>query len=210
MRCEAPVGAGAGCQLGRGAACRARRVAILSQRDIPQQIVEQGGDYAQALKANRPTLHVDVMLFLNDPECTVASTGTMVDSDQGRIESRPATIQTDISWLQKDHQWPGLAAIARVVLTRGAPGKAATATAYYLLSTALSGARLNQVARSHWGESRPSLRLDVVMNRDQDRTRLDNGPDHLAVRRPMTLSAMQQDTSKCSLRVKSCEQNILF
>jgi hypothetical protein len=45
----------------------------------------------------------------------------------------------------------------------------------------------------HW-------RLDVVMNEDQDRTRMDNGPHNLAVLRHMALKVMQTDTSKGSLR----------
>ena len=44
--------------------------------------------------------------------------------------------------------------------------------------------------------------LDVVMNEDQDRTRLGNGPQNLAVLRHMALNVMQKDTSKGSLRGK--------
>jgi hypothetical protein len=47
----------------------------------------------------------------------------------------------------------------------------------------------------HW-------RLDVVMNEDQDRTRLGNGPQNLAVLRHLALNVMQKDTSKGSLRGK--------
>ncbi len=47
--------------------------------------------------------------------------------------------------------------------------------------------------RLHW-------RMDVTMNEDQDRTRLDNGPQNLAVLRHMALNVMQKDKSKNSLR----------
>jgi hypothetical protein len=40
------------------------------QRDIAQQIIDQGGDYALALKGNQATLHADVSLFLDDPQLT--------------------------------------------------------------------------------------------------------------------------------------------
>ena len=76
-------------------------------------------------------------------------------------------------------------------------------TAYYLLSTALSPERFNEVVRSHWGiENRLHWRLDVVMNEDQNRTRLGNGPHNLAVLRHMALNVMQKDTTKGSLRGK--------
>src|SRR3984885_7734922 len=58
-----------------------------------------------------------------------------------------------------------------------------------------SYARIGVENRLHW-------RLDVVMNEDQDRTRMDNGPHNLAVLRHMALNVMQKDTSKGSLRAK--------
>ncbi len=45
----------------------------------------------------------------------------------------------------------------------------------------------------------PQAWLDVVMNEDQDRTRLGNGPHNLAVLRRMALNAMQKEGSKGSL-----------
>src|SRR5271169_3766661 len=177
--------------------------ALNCQRDIAQQIVDQGGDYALALKGNQGTLHADVSLFLDDPASAVSTAKPTVDGDHGRIETRTATVSTDIDWLQKEHHWPGLAAIGKIVRTRETAAKTTTETAYYLLSTALSGERFNEVARSHWGvENRLHWRLDVVMNEDQHRNRLGNGPQNLAVLRHMALNVMQKDASKGSLRGK--------
>ena len=177
--------------------------ALNCQRDIAQQIVDQGGDYALALKGNQATLHDDVSRFLDDPASKVVTTEPVVDADHGRIETRTATISTDIDWLQQDHHWPGLAAIGKIVRTRETAAKTTTETAYYLLSMALSGERLNEVVRSHWGvENRLHWRLDVVMNEDQDRNRLGHGPHNLAVLRHMALNVMQKDPSKGSLRGK--------
>jgi predicted transposase YbfD/YdcC len=86
---------------------------------------------------------------------------------------------------------------------RETAGKTTAETAYYLLSTPLSPERLNEVVRQHWGvENRLHWRLDVVMNEDQDRTRMGNGPHNLAVLRHMALNAMQREGSKGSLRGK--------
>jgi predicted transposase YbfD/YdcC len=175
--------------------------ALNCQRAIAQQIVDQGGDYALALKGNQGTLHDDVKLFLDDPACKATAAEPIVEADHGRIETRTAMVATHIDWLQKDHQWPGLAAIGKVVRIREAPDKTSTETAYYLLSQALSAERFNAVVRQHWGvENRLHWRLDVVMNEDQDRTRLGNGPHNLAVLRHMAINAMQRDTTKGSLR----------
>jgi predicted transposase YbfD/YdcC len=140
--------------------------ALNCQRATAQQIIDQGGDYALALKGNQGTRHDDVSRFLGDPACEAIAAAPVVDADHGRIETRTATVSTDIAWLQEDHKWPGLQAIGKVVRTREAGGKTTTETAYDLLSTALSDERFNEVARAHWGvENRLHWRLDVVMKR---------------------------------------------
>jgi predicted transposase YbfD/YdcC len=177
--------------------------ALNCQRGIAQQIVDQGGDYVLALKGNQGTLHDDVTTYLDDPAAKITAAAPTVDADHGRIETRTATVSTDIAWLRNDHQWPGLAAIGKVVRVRETPAKTTTETAYYLLSTPLSAERLNEVVRSHWGvENRLHWRLDVVMNEDQDRNRLGNGPENLAVLRHMAMNVMQKDATKGSLRGK--------
>jgi hypothetical protein len=42
--------------------------ALNCQRAIAAKVVEQGGDYVLALKANQPSLHDDVRRFLSDPQ----------------------------------------------------------------------------------------------------------------------------------------------
>jgi predicted transposase YbfD/YdcC len=177
--------------------------ALNCQREIAQQIVDQGGDYALALKGNQATLLADVKTYFDDSASKTSSASPTVDGDHGRIEIRTATVSTDIGWLQETHQWPGLAAIGKVERSRETPGKTTTETAYYLLSTSLSPERLGGVARSHWGvENALHWRLDVVMNEDQDRTRKDNAPHNLAVLRHMAMNLLQKDTAKDSLRGK--------
>ena len=73
--------------------------ALNCQRAIAQQIIVQGGDYALALKGNQETLHNDVVLFLDDPESQTISARPVVDADHGRVETRTATVSTDIEWL---------------------------------------------------------------------------------------------------------------
>jgi predicted transposase YbfD/YdcC len=66
--------------------------ALNCQRAIAQQIVDQRGDYALALKGNQGTLHDDVSRFLDDPNSKVSRTAAAVDGDHGRIarpRSRP-------------------------------------------------------------------------------------------------------------------------
>jgi predicted transposase YbfD/YdcC len=177
--------------------------ALNCQRAIARQIVDQGGEYALALKGNQGPLHDDVILFFDDPASKTTHAKPVVDAGHGRIETRAATVSTDVALLVKDHQWPGLAAIGKVERIRETAAKTTSETAYYLLSAPLPPERFNEVVRSHWGvENRLHWRLDVVMNEDQDRSRLGNGPHNLAVLRQMALNLMQKDGGKGSLRGK--------
>lgn len=178
--------------------------ALNCQRDIARQIVDQGGDYALALKGNQGTLHADVCTFLDDPQTETATPHKTVDGDHGRIETRVSVVSTDIDWLQEQHQWPGLTAIGKVVRTRETPLKTTTETAYYLLSSPLSAERFGAVVRSHWGvENTLHWCLDVIMNEDQARNRLDHGPQNLAILRHMALNVMRADDATMSPRAKA-------
>ena len=180
--------------------------ALNCQRAIAQQMVDQGGDYALALKGNQGTLLDDVVLFLDDPASKTVTAKPVVDADHGRIETRTATVSTEIAWLIEDHQWPGLKAVGKVERVRETAGKTTSETAYYLLSAPLSPERFNEVVRSHWGvENRLHWRLDVVMNEDQDRSRLGNGPHNLAVLRHMAMNVMQKDGEKDHCEARSSE-----
>lgn len=77
---------------------------------------------------------------------------------------------------KNQHQWPGLKVIGMVVRRRETADKTTTETVYYLLSRVLSPERLSQVVRQHSAiENSLHWRLDVVMNEDQDRTRMGTG-----------------------------------
>jgi predicted transposase YbfD/YdcC len=112
-------------------------------------VLECGGDYVLALKANRPALFGDVRLLLDDPEAP-HEIATTTDGDHGRIETRRAAIAHDVAWLAESHGFSGLRAVGKVTASREQDGKTTTATRYYLLSRPLTAARLLEVVRAHW------------------------------------------------------------
>ena len=86
-----------------------------AQRNVCNQIVEQGGDYVISLKGNQATLHDDVTSYFHDKnlieKCLSSEEN---DKGHGRIEKRMAYSCNDIAWLQKEHEWPGLKSIGMV------------------------------------------------------------------------------------------------
>jgi len=177
--------------------------ALNCQREIAQRIVDRGGNYVLALKGNHRRLHGDVSLLLAQPGQAAADQHATTDNDHGRVERRVSLVCTEVDELQKRHCWPGLAAIGKVVRSRGTAASATDETVLYLLSQPLSSARFGEVVRSHWGiENRLHWVLNSVMNEDRIRTRSDRAAYNLAILRHMALNLMQKDRSKGSLRSK--------
>ena len=84
--------------------------AMHCQRRLSQQALDQGADYVLALKGNQGSLNDDVRLFLDDSATAVAE-ASQTNKGHGRVETRTASISSDVAWLQERHQWPGLAAV---------------------------------------------------------------------------------------------------
>ena len=146
-----------------------------------------------AMLSLKGSLHADIRDFLGDPASQTQSSGPLVEADHGRIETRIASISDDVALPEKNHRWPGLAAI----------GKITSETAYYLLITKVTPERFAQIVRSHWAiEISLHWSLDVIMNEDQARARMDQAPHNLAVLRHLALNAVRKDPAKGSLRVK--------
>lgn len=177
--------------------------AMSCQRAIARQIVDQGGDYVLALKGNQPALHDDVRLFLNDPAREAGETDTTVDGGNGRIDTRTASVSSDVAWLNHAHKWPGLECIGKIHRVRERQGQKSEHIAYYILSKPMSASQLNQIARAHWGiENSLHWVLDVTMNEDWTRNRKDNGPANIALLRRWALNAHRMEGSKGSVKGK--------
>ena len=177
--------------------------AMHCQKATAQTILDRGGGYALALKGNQPALYEDVRLWLDDSMTPVDDACQTVDGDHGRIETRRATVTYDVAWLAERHDFPGLAAVAKVTANRELDGKTTTASRYYLLSQPLTAARLAAIVRAHWQiENRLHWVLDVVMDEDRARARKDHGPENLARLRRFTLNLLRANPDPGSTRGK--------
>jgi predicted transposase YbfD/YdcC len=181
--------------------------ALNCRRSLAQQIVAQGGDYVLALKANHHGMHAHAKQFLDDLRPGPSAIHTTVSSDHGRRETRTSLVSADISCLPQRFHWPGLAALGKVVRTRGPSdpmaGDESIEAAYFLLSVPLSAKAFAAAVRAHWGvENHLHWSLNAVMNESHARNRCDNSPYNLAILRHMALNLMHKDGSPLSLRSK--------
>ena len=181
--------------------------AIGAQVEIARTILECGGDYLLALKANRPATFKDVEAFFADPPPDVPDTCETTDGDHGRIEVRRHTVCHDVAWLFSDRRYPGevafpgLAMIAMVESEAEREGKLTRERRYYLSSARLDAAAVAQAVRGHWGiENRLHWVLDVVFKEDQARLRSGHAPMNMAVVRHMAANLLHQAKPTTSLK----------
>ena len=102
--------------------------AMHAHEGTAQVILDRGGDYLLALKANRPAMLREVEAFFADPPDLLDAFET-TDADHGRIETRRHRVTHSIHWLFSDRRYsgeprlPGLATLACVEATRTEAGR---------------------------------------------------------------------------------------
>jgi predicted transposase YbfD/YdcC len=177
--------------------------ALHCHRAMAKTVLDRGGDYVLAIKANRgPLFKVVVEQFARSGKRSAVK--KVEPSTHDRREARRATIMRNTS-LAAVHGFPGVVAIGRVTSRRQLRGNRAEppVVRYYLLSKSMSAKRLLQVTRSHWTiENQLHWVLDVHFDEDGNRSRMDNAPENLAILRRLALNILRSCPGPTSIRRK--------
>ena len=183
--------------------CTVTADALHCHRAMAKTVLDRGGDYVLAIKANRgPLFKAVVGQFARSGERRVAK--KVEPSTHDRREARRATIMRNTS-LAAVHGFPGVVAIGRVTSRRRLQGNRAEppVVRYYLLSKSMSAKRLLSVTRSHWTiENQLHWVLDVHFDEDGNRSRMDNAPENLAILRRLALNILRSCPGPTSIRRK--------
>jgi predicted transposase YbfD/YdcC len=182
--------------------------AIHCNAETARTILDRGGNWLFALKANRPATLADVEAYFADPKAAIAETFESVDADHGRLETRRCLVVHDVGWLfhpgDKDRPaMPSLATIGRIEAETERDGKLTRSCRYYLSSAQLSAEAFAKAVRTHWAiENGVHWVLDVVFDEDRARNRKDHGPENLAILRKLALNVLKQARPDISIRRK--------
>lgn len=192
--------------------------ALHCQHKTAQSIVDKGGDYVIAVKANQLNLAESVQnafIAAEESEAATKAVGlrtkvTKANTKAGKKNriSRTYSVMAVPASLKKS--FPGIRSIARVYREQERPQKDGSTKRTESVSFFVSSMRpvvrdLSRVIRDHWRvENQLHWSLDVTFSEDRRRNRKNNGAAIAGFISRLALSILQQDTSikKTSLRCK--------
>jgi predicted transposase YbfD/YdcC len=171
--------------------------ALLTQRKVAQQIVDEGGDYVMVVKENQPELRAVVegaiagIPFYREE----ADRAESLDCGHGRIEARKLVATNVLSG--QEEIWPGLEqvfAIERQIMEKKS-GKERREVVYGVTSLSREQAtakELLKLVRGHWQiENRLHWVRDVTYGEDHSQVRKGNLPQAMAALRNTAIGLMR-------------------
>jgi predicted transposase YbfD/YdcC len=169
----------------------------LTQPQVAQQILAQGGHYLMVVKRNRRQLYDELTWFFDTeplPCDRPWRTVTTVNKGHGRLETRRVTCTDDLD----DYlRWPGVQQVLRrecerVTLKTGEVMRAVTYAITSLRAEEATAEDLAALWRGHWGiENRRHYVRDVTLGEDACQMHVGAAPQALAAVRNALISLLR-------------------
>nr|WP_239984994.1 ISAs1 family transposase [Sporolactobacillus pectinivorans] len=187
------------------------------QKDIAAKIREKEADYVLALKGNQSTLHEDVRLYLEDAQKNAFkdvphSFYKQVEKGHGRVDVRRYWTTDAIDFLDQKEEWKGLKSVGVVESERQTGDQVSVERRFYLSSLSSDAKTFAKAVRQHWQiENGLHHVLDVTFREDEQRMRLKNSAQNMALLRRCVVNLLKQETtSKRSIRGKRLKAGFDF
>ena len=154
--------------------------AILCQTYFCRAITKAKGDFVFVLKGNHPSMFNDVQLFMTNLK--EYDSRQIVKKGHGCLVVKDVRFTTDVEWLTKIYDFPGLKSLGQITTTVTEKGKTTTSV-MYLISSLSSLDELFAAREKHWGIESMHWILDTSFDEDQCRARTDKAPLNLNIMR---------------------------
>jgi predicted transposase YbfD/YdcC len=179
--------------------------AIGCQKAIAQQIVDKGGNYVLAVKANQEHLLEDIQATVtkaadgNLAKHQVATVTTKTEG-HGRTEERTYIVITSLETIRDRKLWAGLTTVGMCLRERTVKGKTTEETHYFIGSGRLGPRKAAKALRGHWGiENNLHWQLDVHLGEDKSRIQERNAARNFASMRKLALCVLKRHPAQRSV-----------
>ncbi|MGC8960663.1 MAG: ISAs1 family transposase [Chloroflexia bacterium] len=173
--------------------------ALLTQREVAQEILARKGDYLMVVKENQPQLFQDIAIcFDSEPLADeIRGTARTIDKGHGRLENVTGTA------LKGFVDWPGAEQVMKITrtVTRLKTGQTTTESVYAITGlppSRGSPALLLEAIRGHWViENDIHWIRDVTLGEDRCAVHKDYAPQVLAILRKCPAPSTRSPKHRC-------------
>ena len=168
------------------------------QKEIVEQIREQGADYVITVKANQEHLEEDIRTHFDKIDEGKVKDKVSVheteEQEHGRQEQRRYEAVAVPKKVRHQEEWRDLKSIVRATRTWQENETEKTEVRYFISSLAPKAVKLSEAIRGHWGiENNLHWVLDMYFGDDRSRARRRHAGENLGLLRRWVLSLLRQD-----------------
>ena len=173
--------------------------AMGTQDDIAKKIISLNGHFVLKVKGNQPTLCNDLTSYFKD-NINVSKDITMRETDfeknHGREEYREYYLSSDTRCITNKKKWSMVSSIGMIRVYRKEYGELKISDHFYIMDTDLNIEMFMKATRSHWNiECGLHWRLDVILNEDRSRNRVQHSISNLSIIRKIVFNLVRMDNS---------------
>lgn len=174
--------------------------AIGTQEEIVNKIVDKGAHYVLPVKDNQRELKKQIKSHFESYNNLYGNSEVFykkgIEKDHGRIEEREYFLSYNTSKIKDKDKWKTVKAIAYTKVYRTFRDETIMTENYYIIDYEISIEKLIESIRDHWNiECGLHWKLDVILNEDHSRNRVNNSINNLSIMRKIVFNLASLDNS---------------
>ena len=174
--------------------------AIGTQEEIVNKIVTKNGHYVLPVKDNQKDLRKQIKSQFESYNNLYGNNEVIhkktIEKGHGRMEEREYFLCYNVSKIKDKEKWKTVNAIAYTKVSRTCNDETNITENYYIIDYQISIEKLVEAIRDHWNiECGLHWRLDVILDEDHSRNRVNNSINNLSIMRKIIFNLASLDNS---------------